>query len=481
MMFKFRSLISEDSRECSNGLKTLMQNNYQQLEIMRQTVNKTFKLIVVLMITLFPLGFNAAFSPTSASVSKQTERVYQFINGQWFDGRTFRRLTFYSVNGVLTDKKPRTVDEVVDLQNGYVVPPFADAHCHHFDTPYNINQQIEMYLREGVFYAAVQGNMRSGALKVADKINNPTSIDVAYAHGALTRTFGHGLEVFETLALGLVPTTKVIEANKQKIAASRRRENDAYYIIDSAEELEQKWQKILHGKPNFLKIFLLHSDEFDQRLKNIPNIKLGHIGLDPRLVPLIVRKAHDSGFRVSAHVENAADYRIALANGVDEMAHLPGYYFELNENPNDYQLTEKDVRETAKRKVWVIPTPNLPQSFDDPAVLQRVEAVAKHNLALLKKHRARIAFGADAYMQTPLEYVLYLSRLGVFSNLEMLKIWCEKTPEAIFPNRKIGKLKSGYETSFLVLDGNPLEDFQQVKNIRLRFKQGLLINLNGKK
>ncbi len=59
----------------------------------------------------------------------------------------------------------------------------------------------------------------------------------------------------------------------------------------------------------------------------------------------------------------------------------------------------------------------------------------------------------------------------------MLKIWCEDTPESIFPNRKIGFLKEGFEASFLVLNGNPMLEFEQIKNIRLRFKQGYKIIL----
>jgi len=45
----------------------------------------------------------------------------------------------------------------------------------------------------------------------------------------------------------------------------------------------------------------------------------------------------------------------------------------------------------------------------------------------------------------------------------------------IFPKRKIGHLQEGYEASFLVLDSNPLENFTNVKKIRLRLKQGNFI------
>jgi imidazolonepropionase-like amidohydrolase len=423
------------------------------------------------------LKISACAQKAPAQTNTSSPRTYKFTNGNWFTGKKFVGKTFYSVNGVLTKKKPAKIEETIDLKGSFIVPPFADAHCHHFDAPYNVKQQVEMYLRDGVFYAKVLSNMRSGALKVADIVNKPESIDVSYAHGSLTHSFGHGFEVFETLALRLIPTTEVMEANKAKIAASRLRENDAYYIIDTAEDLERKWKKILDGKPDFIKINLLASENFEQQRENIPNIKLGHIGLNPRLVPQIVQKAHTAGLRVSAHVETAADYRAALAAGVDEMAHVPGYYFGLQEKPESYMLGEKDVKETAKRKIWVVPTPNLPESFKDTMILNRVEKVAKQNLGLLKRHGVRIAFGSDAYMTTPVEYVLYIARLGIFSNLEMLKIWAEDTPQTIFPNRKIGRLREGYEASFLVLSGNPLDNFERIKNIQLRFKQGYLINI----
>ena len=45
----------------------------------------------------------------------------------------------------------------------------------------------------------------------------------------------------------------------------------------------------------------------------------------------------------------------------------------------------------------------------------------------------------------------------------------------IFPNRKIGHLEEGYEASFLVLAGNPLEDFSNVRRIEMRVKQGHLL------
>ena len=135
----------------------------------------------------------------NVSIFSQTgvSKNYEFKNGQWFDGKTFKRNTMYSVNGFFTKKKPNKIDESIDLQNGYVIPPLADAHTHHFDSLYTFADQKALYLKDGVFYAKVQTDVRSGAIEIKDKLNQPTSIDVSYAHGALTHTYGHGIEIYE--------------------------------------------------------------------------------------------------------------------------------------------------------------------------------------------------------------------------------------------------------------------------------------------
>lgn len=420
--------------------------------------------------------FGAFVAPGRAQSAAPNGQTYEFINGNWFDGKDFKRQTFYSANGFLTKKRPARIDETINLENGFVVPPFADAHCHHFDGAYNVGQQTEMYLRDGVFYAKVQTDVRTGALAVRDKVNNPTSVDVSYAHGALTHSYGHGIEIYEALALGFYFDFEKYKANAAKIAASRIRDNDAYYIIDTRGDLDQKWQRILDGKPDFIKIYLVTSENYDEKAGKIPNIELGNIGVDPKLVPEIVRRARAANLRVSAHVDTITDYRIALAAGVDEMAHLPGYYPVSAADAKKYLLTDKEARETARRNVWVVPAPIHNQYLNAAEGVAR-DRVLRNNLNLLKKHRAKIAFGSDRYGSTPIDDVADINNLGVFSNLELLKIWCEATAQTIFPNRRIGKLREGFEASFLLLTGNPLVNFEQTKNIKLRFKQGFLIRV----
>lgn len=66
-----------------------------------------------------------------------TAKVYQFTGGLWFNGKEFKKRTFYSSNGVLTTTKPSKIDETIDLAGGYVVPPFGEAHNHSLESDYN--------------------------------------------------------------------------------------------------------------------------------------------------------------------------------------------------------------------------------------------------------------------------------------------------------------------------------------------------------
>ncbi len=95
------------------------------------------------------------------------------------------------------------------------------------------------------------------------------------------------------------------------------------------------------------------------------------------------------------------------------------------------------------------------------------EDLNRRNLTLLKKHGVRLALGSDTVPEA-----LYLQSLNVFDNRST-----GGRARAIFPHRKIGKLKEGYEASFDVLKGNPIEDFPAVQQISMAVKQGHVLQL----
>ena len=424
------------------------------------------KTTVLLLASIFllpclPIRLTEGYAQTHSAPKK----TYQFTNGQWFDGKGFRRRTFYSVNGVLTLKKPTQIDEAIDFKNGYVIPPFAEAHNHWLE-PQLIDQYIQNYLRDGVFYVKDEGNLPYIISQFRDKLNRPTSVDFITALQGFTGSGGHPLEIVRQFqAMEIIP----------KEWSERDFDGQAVMVVDDAKDIPSRWSLLLKGKPDFIKVFLNYSEEFGMHKDNPKKT-----GLDPKFLPEIVRLAHEAGLYVSVHISTATDFHNALVGGADEIAHLPDIDFDKELGNDHFVISEKDALLAARRGVRVITTLGWLKADldDDPqrATEARTQIVVP-NLRLLKRHRVKLLIGSDQFRQTSLPEILLVSDLNVFTNLELLKMSCEVTPQAIFPKRKIGFLREGYESSFLVLDGNPLTNFEQIKNIRLRFKQGYFLEL----
>lgn len=417
-------------------------------------------LALLLLISCF--GATARQAATApATPAPRAARTYKFVNGQWFDGKGFKRRTFYSAGGLLTEKKPRNVDEEVDLGGGFVVPPFGDAHNHNIEKEYGLAKQINTYLRDGIFYVKIPNNIQQFSSQIAARLNNPASIDVVFANGGLTSTGGHPVRLYQ----------EILSQYAYRGVAKEWFDNRAYFTIDSEADLQNKWPQIVAAHPDFIKTYLLYSDEFEKRRAD--EAYFGRRGLDPRLLPLIVARAHQEHLRVTAHIETAADFHAALAAGVDEINHLPGHYLPTTQPASRFEVSEEDAREAARRGVVVVTTTIIGRLREkDPARLKALYELQTRNLRMLNDHGAVLAVGTDNYAMTSLSEAMNLYEMKAFDNLTLLKLWCENTARAIFPGRKVGRLAKGYEASFLVLGGNPVENFENVKAIRMRFKQG---------
>ena len=433
-------------------------------------------LVVALTLFLTVIGIASSVNEvsdgsvaTSSSEQKsETEQInYEFSNGLWFNGKSFTRRTFYSVNGILKTSRPARIDSVIDLGNKYVIPPFSEAHNHNVGGRDGLSELINTYLSDGIFYVKNPNSIRRQSAEVLDMVNTRSSIDFTYANGGLTATGGHPIKLYEDL----------VKSGNYPGWTEKQMENEAYFVINDLADLNGKWESILAGKPRFIKTYLLYSEEYDKR-KNDPAF-FGSKGLNPALLPEIVKKAHQAGLRVTTHVETAADFHNAVIARIDEVAHVPGYFVPKGDDLSRYAIAEADAKLAGRMGIFVVTTTVISTRIFArvPEQLRQIQINQKRNIELLAKHGVNLAIGSDAWWTTSLAEALNLYQLKIFNNLTLLKIWCESTPKTIFPGRKIGYLKPDYEASFLVLDENPLEDVLNVKKIYLRVKQGNIIHL----
>lgn len=390
---------------------------------------------------------------------------YEFVNGSWFNGQSFEEKTLYVTESKLSLHKPGQIDSTIDLKNQYVIPPFGEAHNHNLESAWMLEQRIKNYLRDGVFYVKMQSSIKKRVESVKNILDKSPTVDITFAHAPLTATGGHPIRLREIffdkgLFKGLFNSKKEIEGH-------------GYHIINSEDDLEGKWSVILAGKPDFIKCNLLYSEEYELR-KEDPAY-FGKKGLNPYLLPKIVAKAHESGLRVSTHVNTAMDFHNAVIAGVDEINHLPARW-EVN------RIRDEDAKLAAEKGIVVVTTASLIKRLEsaEPKKFEKIKENMKENLRTLREHNVTVAIGSDIWGDNSSQEAIFLKEMNVFTNLELLKMWAENSAKTIFPNRKIGELKEGFDASFLVLEGNPLDNFNNVQRIKMRVKQGQILDISTK-
>jgi hypothetical protein len=394
-----------------------------------------------------------------------TSPTYAFVNGNWFDGKTFKKRTFFSVDGVLISGRPGHIDSTIDLTGRFIVPPFGEAHNHNVEW-YGEDRFVRLrdkYLKDGIYYVKNPCNVPRLVAPLRDRINIPGSIDVVFANGGITAPGGHPVEMAK----------RNIE---RKIWVDADAEGGFYYTVENPGEFDKKWEALKKTNPDFIKTFLLYSEEYDKRASD--SAYFGWKGLDPSVLKVIVEKIHRDGYRVSTHVETSMDFHQALVAGVDEINHMPGFRVQPGYAFDTYKITEADARMAARNKVVVVTTMGsainaVVDQTDSLSV--RYKEMIDYNFNILAKYHVSLAIGTDFYSQNSRYEMENIAALHLFSNLTLLKMWCETTAFAIFPHRKIGYLKDGYAANFLVLDGNPLEDLKNTGRIVIRVKEGVII------
>ena len=170
-------------------------------------------------------------------------------------------------------------------------------------------------------------------------------------------------------------------------------------IVDSVEDIDKKWPAFIAGKPDFVKIFLLYSEEHEKR-KGDASYDYRR-GLDPKLARPVAERARAAGLEVSAHVYTASDFRTAVEAGATQIVHLPGVGYDKDLGLDAFRINDEDAAMAAKATITVIST--LTGLVEDlkgaPEVKSYFEDVVRSNFQTLRvagvagAHRPRISSG----------------------------------------------------------------------------------------
>jgi hypothetical protein len=412
----------------------------------------------------------------SIAVSGQeSKNVTAWTNGHWFDGTSLVNRDVYSVGPRLTLKRPRHIDRTVDLSGGYVTPAFGEAHNHNLPSE-DTDATLSTYLSQGIYYVMIQGNVPQARGQLGQRINSGRTVDVIFADGLFTSPGGH-------------PSSLVEWNIRNGTMTARDRDGGFLHPVASTDDIDHAWwSRLGTQRPDFIKMILVYSED---RIAGIPRpISSDRHGLDPALATYLVNLAHRDNLRVSAHVESAFDFEVAVKSGVDLIAHLPGFWPDTERIAKHgfdiYKIREETAQMAGRNKTIVVTTlgETLQSIVRNPVPIRAsvhpelapigdaLLELYRQNLAILIKHGARLAIGSDQFRDTSVTEALEIKKAGLMEAAPLLKALSSDTAAAIFPQWGPFGLAEGAHADFLVLDDDPLKNFDAIRKIRIRVKGG---------
>lgn len=389
--------------------------------------------------------------------------VIRLVNAHWWAGDHFTTGERYLKGGVFVRRT--RADRTVDLGGAWVTPPFGEAHNHNLAAPDMARAVSDTYLADGIFYVKNPNSRYATTPATRALLGRQDTVDAVFAMGGITSPGGHPIRLYGFLSRWSGPARD-----------GETFEGDAFHLVSKEADIAPVLDTLQAQGADFIKTYLLHSERFEARKGQ--KAFYGQTGLDPKLYPLIIRAAHARGLRVSVHIESAADFRLAVAAGVDEINHLPGYMWDKEDTAEAYRLRPADARAAAGAGVVVVTTTVVTEQINlNAARKAEVKVLQAENLKTLAAAGVKIAIGSDTFMATSRAEAMNLIAIGAFDGPTVLRLWIDTAPLTIFPSRRIGCLKVGCEADFLVLGGDPLVNFSATADIRQAWKDGRTLTL----
>lgn len=402
------------------------------------------------------------FLAFAVAVQLVCAQTYEFKNGNWYNGEGFTTGTWYVSKGMFSKKAPAKVDSVIDLQGRYVVPPMGDAFSSSVADNPSAENVLKMYQDEGTFYLQILSNTLEGRADAQKILGKPGMPDATFANGGMTCNLGHPFVKYEGPAQGIRNPQSIAE-RYSFIREQRKMLGNAYWFVDNKETLDKNWVQVKEQKPDVISIYLLDSKNSGGKESK---------GLTPDMAKAVVKKAHKSGLRVYAHVETAEDVRLGLKLGVDGIANIPGYNWDGSGDVSRFELTDNDLKQLAKKKIAVVTLLAHGQANGTKATVQAFHA---QTLKKLLEKNVNVVMGSDDVQRTTRGELNYWYTIGYVEYPKVLKVVCENTPRAIFPQRKIGRISDGFEASFLVLNENPFGNILKLRVAAFKMKNGVFL------
>ncbi len=310
---------------------------------------------------------------------------------------------------------------VIDLEGAAILPGFINAHVHFamFD-----EQNLQAWAYGGVTTVRDEAIISSSTLEELMLLRDTASRDPQYAR---------------VVSAGYMMTVP-----------------DGYgdLFVTSPEDARQKVSEELNAGVDLIKISM---EEGYAGQSGLPK-------LSDEEIAAIISAAHERGALVSGHVTQAEYLKILVEAGVDDIAHIPYDY-----------VPDEVWQEMVAKDIYLTPTFTVFRNYHAPV------GTCVLNLENFLEQDGRVALGND-YGGGPGEFELgipmyeieQMSRAGMTA----MQIIVASTKNAAIVSGiedHVGTLEPGRIADVLVVSGDPLDDLQALRNIRMVIHNGTII------
>ena len=400
---------------------------------------------------------------TNAQSRNPPVKVDAYRGAMVWDGEGFgRRDVIVGGDRILGAAPPGAQITEIDATGRYIVPALGSAHEHAIN-PNSDNDWA--YFGDGVYYL-----WNANSIVVpgwSDYYESPGTPEVATALGGITEPGGH-------------PEFLYANVLTKYVYRGWTREDflgNAFHYGRTPEEIESALDTLLAQGADLVKFMVVHSEEYELR-KDDPKYE-GNRGLNPANTRYLVDAARRRGLKSYAHVQTAADLRVAAEAGTDVIGHLPAYgpveAGEVAKLTVDRALAELVARSGA----LVVPTYAVArQTFTRQAQAGEVSVtdrkrtleVQGNNLRLMHEAGVPLLTGTDVSASIVDELGQWIESGGVSRDDALKEAFL--TGRRMFPDKRTGCFDAGCLADFLVLEGDPRKDLTFLQRAAMFVKEG---------
>lgn len=397
-------------------------------------------------------------------------------NGNVFNGKEFiGKVNVYIDQGKIVEvtKENREVKEEIDAKDMFVMPGLIDSHIHLsgikggsllkilFEKPeYRVlkaSRWLERLLVAGFTTVRDCGETISLSLKRAVSEGIIKGPKIIAAGSPISQTFGHG-ELSHDLPIEISPGFSV--------------------LCDGVESCIHTARKVLRDGSDFIKVFATGGVLSQRDKPENPQLSYEEIRA-------IVSEAEKVNTYVAAHAHGDRGAKIAIEAGVKTLEHGT-----LLKDDTLKMMVQKNVTLTPTLTIQEVIYRYGKQIGVDEWGLEKIAIVRESIANVVKKAKeygVTIIAGTDLGFETGLEDIdigknwiegVLLVERGGLSNSEALRAMTYNSALAIGSNS--GLIDRGKDADIIIINGNPLENINDISKVTRVIQNGKLVVENGK-